>query len=49
MVNLATLVVVSTLTRSDSLSFEPAKNQEAAGGGRPEIGIASSIGLPAGT
>lgn len=49
MVNLVTLVWVSTVTRSDSLSFEPAKNQEAVGGGRPAIGITSSTGLPAGT
>lgn len=49
MVNLAFLAIVSTLTRSDSLSLEPAKNQETAGGGRPEIGIANSTGLPTGT
>lgn len=48
-VNLVSLATVSILTRSDSFSLEPAKNQETAGGGRPEIGIANSIGLPAGT
>lgn len=48
-VNLAILAVVSILMRSDSFSLEPAKNQDAAGGGRPSIGIANSMGLPAGT
>lgn len=48
-VSLAILATVSILMRSDSFSLEPDKNQDAAGGGRPSIGIANSMGLPAGT
>lgn len=48
-VNLAILAEVSILMRSDSFSLEPAKNQDAVGGGRPSIGTANSMGLPAGT
>lgn len=48
-VNLAVLATVSIFMRSDSFSLEPAKYQDATGGGRPSIGIANSMGLPAGT